>query len=59
MTEAEFRNYIEAFWKWTSKTERPVESWLLSLEEWADDNYIAELRKKQTEKTEKTGVNYE
>ena len=49
MTEEEFRKYVEGFFNWTSKTERPVESWLLSLGEWADSNYNSEYEKRKRE----------
>lgn len=47
MTEAEFRQQVECFWSWVSKTERPASSWFDSLGEWAADNYNTYYRKER------------
>jgi hypothetical protein len=48
VTEAEFRQVLEGFWAWTSQRERPVEQWLSSLYQWAEEEAGRAKRKAES-----------
>ena len=44
LTQDEFIRDVEEFFKWVSPLDKPRESWLLSLENWAKWQYAQETR---------------
>lgn len=47
ITLEEFKRRLEGFLSWTSHRSRPIDSWFLSLEEWASMNYNAVVRQEK------------
>lgn len=49
ITRDEFEKRLKNFFAWTAQRDRPVTSWLSSLESWAAYEYNAERAKERTE----------